>query len=165
MSEAHTAIRRYRGSRPIKALLPSVVEGCIGKRNAALARLMAHWVEIVGPEIGMRSMPVKMYVRDGAAVLTLEVQRGYAAVIQHMTPLIQERVGLFIGGMPVVGIKVSQSMVSGDAKEKPKPKTAIHRQSMQHHRAFTIAGIEDEGLRLALEVYGKCLLSQDAFNK
>lgn len=160
-------VPRYRGVRPLGSLLPRVVEGCIGKRNTLTARLMAHWVEIMGEDIGRHSTPLALQVREGKALLRLEADPGYATMIQHMTLQIQERIGLFLGGVPVVSVKVSQSANWKARWQQPSVQNVRknNRKENAGKAVVSAESIADEPLRQVLEEYGNRLLSHGVFNK
>ena len=85
--------------------------------------LQARWREIVGPEIGRRTEPVRLIrSRTGeAATLELRVAGAAALLIQHQTAEIMARVNLFLGDGAVGKLRIVQGPLQLTRPERPSP--------------------------------------------
>ncbi len=72
--------------------------------------LAAHWTEIVGKALAMRSEPgrlIRSKLKPGAT-LELRVEGPSSVLIQHQAPDILNRVNLFLGAGAVTGLRIVQ---------------------------------------------------------
>lgn len=107
------ATRRRSGLRAIAATLPKVTRPALGKRGLGTAGLATDWPQIVGAEIAARCHPRKLErPRRGAAhagLLTLRVDAGFALEVQHLEPLLIERINGYLGHAAVGRIRLIQT--------------------------------------------------------
>ncbi len=108
--------RRPRSAAPIADLVGKAVGDAFARQGFAAVEIVTHWEDIVGPELARRSEPVKLvWPRrddpDSVGNLQIRVEGAYALEIQHMQPLIIERVNRYFGWRCVGRIAIRQGPV------------------------------------------------------
>ncbi len=151
--------RRIHRFAPAAALIAAPVAAVGRRRGLGDGRLLAHWAEIAGSELGRLTRPVKLSRSRGGqgATLTLACEGAQAPVVQMRAPEILARVNTVMGPGAVGRIVLIQSaglaLPSGMA-EPPAPWTAAPRAApaeVTGKAADLVAGVADPGLRRALE--------------
>jgi hypothetical protein len=87
--------------------------------------IVSRWGEIVGERYAKVSSPESIRFPTGRksdGVLTLVVQGAHAPVMQHLSPLIIERVNRFFGYPAVAKVAFRQGSPLPEPKETPRPK-------------------------------------------
>jgi hypothetical protein len=141
-------------------------------RGFAVTRLLTHWAEIAGPDIAEIARPVKIgYARNGlGATLTLLTRGASAPVVQMRLPWLRERVNACYGYNAISRIVVTQTAPTGFAEGQadftPAPRGTVQRRVPRHDPAVcaraadVAAGVQDDGLRSALEILAQNVLSR-----
>ena len=86
--------------------------------------IVSRWGEIVGERYAKVSSPESIRFpagRKSGGVLTLVVQGAHAPLMQHLSPLIIERVNRFFGYPAVVKVAFRQGSPLPEPKETPRP--------------------------------------------
>jgi hypothetical protein len=167
-----TSQRGYRkGWETASTLLADRIRKAGESRGFAVAKLLTHWDQIVGPDLAAQTRPVKMgYARDGlGATLTVMAQGAVAPLVEMQKTRIRDRVNACYGYAAVTRIAITQTSAAGFAEgqapfahapAKPVPDPAVEA------RARESAGdVKDEGLRQALERLGTHILSRGKTNE
>lgn len=173
--EGKTGGTRRRGpSRPVS--LAQALSGCIApalrKQGFGEAEIVTDWTQIVGARLAAVSAPVRLVWppgagrRDGAragtqdaapATLCVRVEGAFAIELQHLAPLVMERVNARLGWRCVARLQLLQGPLPRPralARPAPAPDAA------DEARAATLAaGVEDMALREALTRLGARVLS------
>jgi hypothetical protein len=167
------AQRRGRGFSAMAGLIKTPVKTAGEKRGFAVMRLLTHWAEIVGPEIAGIATPVKVgYARDGfGATLTVLATGANAPMLQMQLPQIREKVNACYGYSAISRVVITQTAPVGfhegqaafDAGNSPArpPVTEAVRQAS----ASLASGVEDDGLRAALDQLAQHVLSRESASK
>ena len=111
------------------SLFPKTLSSCIEpltrpvlkSQGLAGSRLLSQWQEVVGEAMAARSYPAKLSFPRGKTTdgtLTIAVENGFATEIQHMMPIILERLATYYGYKAVSRIIISHSYAQ---TQKPKP--------------------------------------------
>lgn len=147
-----------RGMRALGAAVSRVAAPIVAKRGGGmLARLKAEWPEILGDRWAARSWPTALG-RDGA--LTLRIDSAAAALeLQHRTPLVIERINLFLGRAAVSRLKLVQGPLPlPPPPDPPAPRTlGPGAADMLDARLSDVAAPE---LRTALARLGRAVLAE-----
>lgn len=158
--------RRYR-PRALADLVNAAINPVIAKQGFGESDVILHWRDIVGPRLGDVSEPVRMQwpVRppgrspDAApepATLVVRIEGAFAIELQHVAPLVIERVNARLGWRCVGRISVRQGPVRRAApKRKPAPVDPEAARVAQE----AARDIADDGLRDALARLGAAALS------
>ncbi|MFW5641224.1 MAG: DUF721 domain-containing protein [Roseicyclus sp.] len=161
------APRRRRGFERASALLASHIRAPAEKRGFAETRLLTHWESIVGAEIAAMAVPLRIgYGRGFGGTLTLLTTGPNAPVLEMRATEIVERVNACYGYRAVARIQVTQSAPTGFAEGQvafraqrpgppPEPDPARLAAATEG-----LGGIEDEGLRAALEALARRVLAR-----
>jgi len=136
---------RATGPRALAAYVPDLVRTAFGRRGFVEAGILTGWPEIAGAAIARWSAPQRLsFPRKGGdgATLHVTVAGGYATELQHLAPVVIERVNRFFGYRAVARLALTQGAVAAPADAAPPggapgPPPAIE-------------NIEDEALRAAL---------------
>lgn len=147
-------------SRAFPRPLAEFVGPCLGdvfaRQGFAAGELVRRWPEIAGAEIAALAEPAKLQWprgergRDGAtepATLVLRVEGPAAIEIQHLAPIILERVNRFFGWRAVARLALRQAPLPHRRSRPARPRVDAER---ARELAAALTTVEDEGLRAAL---------------
>jgi hypothetical protein len=144
--------------RPLADLIGRCLGDVFARQGFASGELVTHWPEIVGAEIAAHAEPLKLqWPRGGAddapepATLVLRVEGPAAIEIQHLAPVILERVNRFLGWRAVGRVALRQAPLARRAARpaRPAPDAAAAARI-----AAGLGGIDDADLRAALARLG-----------
>jgi hypothetical protein len=148
-------------------LLKDQVRTAGESRGFAVARLLTHWAEIAGEDMARVTRPVKVgYGREGmGASLTLLTTGPMAPIVEMQKEKLREKVNAVYGYAAISRILLTQTAATGFAegqaefmaapKAKPAPDPALMAEA-----ARTVAPIQNESLRAALEALGQNILNR-----
>jgi len=152
MSKAVTSGERRRGgaARAVSAMLPEAGRAAFRRFGFVQSSVVSRWREIVGDRYAGVSAPESIRFPHGkrsGGVLTLVVEGAYAPTMQHVAPVITERVNRFFGYEAVARISFRQGSV---AKAIPRPAPPSLR-AIPAELGDSLREIADPGLRACLE--------------
>ena len=155
MADTRAGERRGRGPLAIAAVLDKVTRPLGRRRGLADARLMAEWAAVVGPQLAAESLPERLVRRrDGAGgTLTIRVDGPMALELQHLAPLVIERLNAYFGYRAIERIVLRQAPVPRPAGEPRRPAPAAS------HPAPGLERVTDPELRRALGALGRFVLA------
>jgi hypothetical protein len=143
----------------LRAFLKTSLGESFARQGFASAELVTCWTDIVGPEIGAHSEPMRIqWPReeahgDEAATLVLRVEGPAALEVQHLSAVIIERVNRFFGWQAVGRIALRQAPLSRRRKEAAPPLDA----EATARIAATLGEVRDDALRDALARLGAAI--------
>lgn len=159
--------RRMRGFEVASSLMRDRIRSAGESRGFAVTRLLTHWAEVAGEDIARVTRPVKIgYGRDGlGATLTLLVQGANATLVEMQKEKLREKVNAIYGYAAISRITLTQTapvgFAEGQAEFAPAPKAAPQADPQVTERAAeTVAPIQDEGFRAALEALAQNILTR-----
>jgi hypothetical protein len=104
--------------KAIAAQVPKVTKEALKRRGPAFATIVAEWGEIVGPALAGSCLPEKLSTPPrppkggtappSAGTLTIRVSGGAAMELQHLAPLLLERINRFAGFKAVERLRFVQ---------------------------------------------------------
>jgi hypothetical protein len=149
------------GPRPIGRTVPGIAEPVLGKRGLAFGSLITEWDTIVGPSLARQTQPEKLSFPRGKredATLSIRAMGAIALELQHLEPLILERINGFFGYKAVARLR----LIHAALPSPPPRRTRMRELSMSEEMkiAETTAAVEDPGLREALERLGRSMLAR-----
>lgn len=120
-------------------------------------RILTQWPAIVGAELSAYSVPQKLAFARGkeGGILHVLVAAARALEIQHMQPVILERIRTYLGTSAITGIRIAQAPMASFRKtpaRKPERKPV-----MDNDFCAVAARCNDEQLREALLSLGALL--------
>ena len=161
--------RRRASAKPLAEFLSDALDPLVARLGMSQATLVLDWAEIVGerlaavceparlrwPPRGPKSDPTKA---AEPATLMLRVAPGMGLEIQHLSPVLIERVNAHLGWRCVGKVALRAEPFSPKRKTQRKPSPVDPRARAEAERLSQ--GIEDEALRAALTRLGTAALSE-----
>ena len=161
--------RRSKGFRHTGALVSDRVKSATGSRGFSETRLLTHWAEIAGAETAAlcRPVEVKYSASQFGATLVLLTTGPHAPILTMQEETIRKRVNACYGYNAISRIRITQTAPIGfddgavafEPKERPLPKEPSPQ--AREAAAMQASGVQDEGLRAALERLGANIISKE----
>lgn len=129
------------------------------KYGIVQARLTSDWVNIVGTVLAQKALPTRIHFPKGQrdrGTLFLDVATGWALEIQHLEPVILEKIATYFGYRAVERIHITQRplpLKKEAAKTAEKPATLS--QNAQKTLRKTLENVTNPELKAALEKLGE----------
>ncbi|WP_341894983.1 DciA family protein [Ferrovibrio terrae] len=155
--------QRTNAPKALGLALGRLTRPIMKQRGVALAEIINHWAEIAGPLLTKETQPEKMVYASGAghaATLEIGVSPAFALELQHLSPLIIDKINGYFGFRAVEKLRLKQTPIR--RPESVKPAERIRRPLSADERAKLedlLAGVDDRELRQALENLGQSLFS------
>lgn len=114
---------RSNRARRMGELLPDVGSASFRRFGFVQSAIVSRWKEIVGEKYATVSAPESIRFPQGKreeGVLTLVVQGAHAPMMQHVVPVVIERVNRFFGYAAVAKVAIRQGEVAGPGKAAPR---------------------------------------------
>jgi hypothetical protein len=156
--------------RPLAELIDECLAPALAAQGFAASDIVVGWPEIVGDRLAARSEPVKMeWPRrpkhtgpdepSEPATLVVRCESAFALELQHMVPVLIERVNARYGWRCVGRILLRQGPVHRIARE-PRP-TELDPSAIDAARG-RVGSVEDAGLREALVRLGAGIIREES---
>jgi len=148
--------RRQGTARAVGQTLAGLTATAFGRRGFAAGDVVRHWPEIAGTLLARHTLPDRItYPRGQRTDGILHLQVGSAPVateVQHLSPLIIEKVNTYFGYGAVKGLHIYQRPLPPAAPTRPAPRplSAAERAALDAE----IAAVKDPELRQALANLG-----------
>lgn len=157
--------RRFGGPRLLSTMIERMTKPIFGKRGFAHATVVNQWPDIVGAELAALTAPEKIvFSRDGASggILHLRtVTGGLATEIQHLEPLIVERINQHFGYKAVIGLRMTQGpLPQRDEPVQPEPRQLSPEEEQQ--LSESLSNVDDPEIRDALARLGRSITARSA---
>ncbi|TCS62212.1 DUF721 domain-containing protein [Varunaivibrio sulfuroxidans] len=162
--------RPYRSNGP-KALAPSIdkiTRRLFGKRGFTEAAVLNDWPSVVGEDLARHCLPEKITYPDKSKIqgtLRLRVANGaFAVEMQHMEPVIIERINAFFGYRAVARLHLVQAPLP-QSSSPSRSVIKAQKQKKEPDRAPPVTGetahdldnVQDPELKAALEALGRAI--------
>lgn len=144
--------RHLYGPRPLAALLPGLVRTAFRHRSFAAAQVVADWEAIVGPAIAAVTVPRRL----AAGTLTIACAGPVALELQHLAPMLIERITAHLGRPVVRRLRLVHDATPRMAE--PPPPAA--RPADEAAAARAVAGLPEGPLRDALLALARSLAAR-----
>ena len=154
--------QRFRRSmgQPIAAALAPLLAKPAAKRGFREARLLAEWRTIVGDQLAGRTRPERLDKRGGSPTLRLLVGPGWAPEVQHMAPMIADRINRYFGQIMVERITLRQGPVA-PLTQRPTARAIEPRKGLsveaRERLDAACAKVEDQELAAILRRLGEAV--------
>jgi hypothetical protein len=153
------------GAVPVSDLATALLDPVLRKRAGMTVGLVQSWDEIVGARLSSATRPERiawprrMHEDDPfePATLIIACEGAMALRLQHETGEIIGRVNAFLGFQAIGRIKIVQKPVTFATRDVPRPPRPL-RPDENARLARTVAAVEDDGLRAALERLGRSVI-------
>jgi hypothetical protein len=156
-----------RRPRPLADFLDTCLGPSLAAQGFAASDIIVAWPEIVGERLASFTQPIKIEwkrrsanadpeQRPEPATLIVRVESAFALEMQHLTPVIIERVNAHYGWRCIGRMVLKQGPVRRLAPESPRPVTV----SDQDRRRIgsAVEPITEDGLRAALDRLGQAVI-------
>jgi|SRR5579875_2250474 hypothetical protein len=159
---------KYSWSRPLAEAVQSAIDPVVARQGFGQSGLILFWDDIAGERLAAISQPLKLQWpprgRDRtsghgetAATLVLQVESGFALELQHLAPVLIERVNAHFGWRCVSRILLKQGPLAGRAPSRPAARTPDKAAEMAAEKL--VGEVTDEPLRQALTRLGARVLA------
>jgi hypothetical protein len=149
--------RRYSlFPKTLAAVVEPLTRPLLKAQGLAGSRILTEWASIAGPELASHSLPEKLSFPPGkktGGTLTISVENGFATHMQHMQPLILERIASYFGYTAVSRLQISHSWQAPAAQEA----SPLTRKPLPPECVQMTEGIEDDELKAALQSLARTL--------
>lgn len=152
---------RRPGLRALATAVPRVTAAAGVRRGFARAQVISHWSEIVGVQLARHSLPERLIFPRGQrheGTLHIRIEGALALELQHLEPLVIERINGFFGFRAVARLALRQGPLP---RVRPRPKIVPPRRlsaAEENGLAARVAAVSDPDLRAALERLGRSIL-------
>ena len=159
----------YRGFKRTSQLLQERIRRASESRGFVQSRVLTHWAEIVGEDIAAIARPVEVsYGRQGfGATLTVLTTGAQAPMLEMQKEKLREKINAVYGYNAIARLRLTQTAATGFAEGQAQfdhgpaqPKRKNITPEIKAKAASAAAPVEDDGLRSALELLGKNILSK-----
>ncbi len=163
--------RKSSWSRPLADLVAGAMDPVLARQGFGQSNIILYWDDIVGERIASASQPLKLQwpprgknPNPGRAIepasLVIRVESGFALELQHLAPVIIDRVNAHLGWKCVGRLVLKQGPI-------------VHRETIKRHNLpirpadlaeaeKTVTNIGDSRLRAALTRLGARVLGNKA---
>lgn len=129
------------------------------KYGIVQARLTTDWTHIVGAVLAQKALPTRIQFPKGhrdRGTLFLDVSTGWALEIQHLEPVILEKISTYFGYRAVERIHITQRPLPlKPAAAKPAPVPPPLAEDAKEKLRQSIEQVTDPDLKAALEKLGE----------
>jgi hypothetical protein len=153
---------RARRMRAFSDLLPEVGGAAFRRFGFVQSSIVSRWREIVGVRYAAVSAPESIRFPPGkksGGVLTMVVEGAHAPMMQHVAPVIAERVNRFFGYEAVARVSFRQGIVRAEAAKPRKAPPSLR--PIPAELGESLRAVVDPELRACLESLARGLSSGD----
>ncbi len=160
---------RRRASKPrtLGQHIGKLTKQAFGQRGFASGTIIAQWSSVVGKDLAALSSPTRIIYPRGKrsrGTLYLRIASGSIAVeLQHMEPLLIQRINAYFGYRAVERIQLQQSPLTHYGENNASIYEPDHKQlSPQDEKDLNdaLTNVEDDDLHAALERLGQSILQR-----
>ncbi len=162
-----------RTGPPVSKQVQPLLKSLQAKFEAAddgSAKLKGRWAEIVGESLSKVCEPVRIIrARSTAAspkagALEVRVSGSFAAVVQHQSVILIDRVNLYLGGRIIDRLRIVQGPLSETPKKQPLSRPAPLNASEEVALQAMVADVGDEKLKKDLMRLGRAVMQRRKTN-
>ena len=173
MSEPRSGFRSERSMRrpnstrakALAELIGRTLGTTVARQGFSGADIILSWPEIAGERLATASQPIRLdwpRRRDPAgaaepAALVIRVESAFALELQHLAPLILERVNAFYGWRCVSRLVLKQGPVRSAAKRHLEARALTPEERARVDGS--VAGVDEAALKGALERLGRAVMA------
>ena len=145
------------GLQSIGLYIDQATRTLLGKRGFWNTDIIAHWEEIVGPELAQGIRPDKItYPKGKGGVVHVRVAGGaFAVTAEHKKRILLDRLNTFVGTQAFEDMKITQGADFRKKEETPRQKPQPPSVEQLARLENIVACVKDPQLRQALLEYGK----------
>ncbi len=148
-------------ARSVSEMVPDVGRVAFRRFGFVQSSIVSRWGEIVGAKYAGVTAPESIRFPHGKreqGTLNITVSRAYAPMIQHVEPVIIERVNRFFGYPAVCRIIMKQGEIASAAPKRPRPELV----AVPTELGDSLRTIADPELKAVLESLARGVATQAA---
>jgi hypothetical protein len=148
-------------ARRLGSLLPPEAKKALRKLGFAEAEIVTKWARIVGRRLGQQTSPIRLTYRQGqrrSGTLHIMVESGFALELQHIEPLLIERVNSYFGYAAVEKLAIQQGALPQSTASRTEQALPLSQQNQEAVESM-IGGTRDADLKSALQGLGQRILA------
>lgn len=160
MERKTTAVRIRRGPQRIGSGTAPVLRAAFRRNGFTRPEIVANWPLIVGPALARQTMPERLRAARGSTeggVLHVRVDGALGIELQHLEPLVIERINTFYGFHAVARLRLIQGPLPpppARPAERVRPLTGDEETAL----AAFLDSVGDARLKSALAALGRGVL-------
>ena len=165
MSETIKTKRSYK-TKSIADLAGAINNRAFRRYGFARSDILLHWNEIVGSVLARSSLPERLVLPKNeqqsdarAGVLHIRVDGSFAPEMQHLEPLVIDRINSYYGFKAVERLICHHGIIESEAPDK-KYQPPILSDSQKSELGLLLRDIKDDNLRKSLFAVGAELIAR-----
>ncbi len=154
--------RRGGGPRALASSLAATTKSIFGKRGFADGAILRDWAMIAGEHLAAHSQPEQITYSKGvdSGALHLRIDSGAMATeMQHLQPLLIERINGYFGFKAVDRVKIIQGPLP-ERDDKPAWSPRTLETGEESGLAESLIDVDDDDLRKALQTLGRAVIGR-----
>lgn len=161
---ARRNIRRGGGVRRAGSVAGKVLGPALRRQGFAQSEIISRWPEIVGAVLAACSVPERLAFPDrtnAEGTLHIRVDGAFAIELQHLEPLVIEKINRFYGYRAVARLRITQGPLPrrrGSARAAPRPLG----EDEEREIAEVVAGTRNSDLKQALVALGRAVTASES---
>ncbi len=156
--------RRGGAARQVGQQVGELTKRAFGRRGFSSGELIAEWPRVIGDSLSKLSAPERITYPKGkrtGGTLHLRVASGSIAVeLQHLEPVLLERINGYFGYKSVDRVKLSQAPLASEQPEKTTTKQPLGPEKLSEIAAI-LTDVDDDELRTSLEGLARAIMQRD----
>lgn len=151
--------RQASGPLGLAASLAKVTRAVFRRRGFTVAAVLTQWPVIVGEELARSSCPEKLSFPPGSAgegTLHVRAADAIALELQHLAPVVLERVNTYFGYRAVARLAITQGPLPERRAQGRRPPRALE-PGEERVLNDAVSGTADQGLKAALHGLGRAV--------
>lgn len=161
-TDSDTSTRKRR-TTALATLVTTATRPAFRRRGMADGAILRDWPKIVGPELARRSVPEMVRFpkgeRDGGTLHLRVESGGLATELQHLEPLVVERINGYFGYRAVARLRIHQGPLPAGPEIDSKPIRPLGEAESARVEAV-VASVADDDLRRALAGLGRAVATR-----
>jgi len=158
MPENRKGENRKGGMRPAASLLKKLVSPAFRRQGFSQADIITRWSTIVGPMLADHSLPERLRFNADGGILQITVNGAFALEMQHLQPVILERINGYFGYNAVTRLSFRQvpfSALGPARRPRPEPSAEALAEAQKEIAPETAPALADALARLGGHVLGE----------
>ena len=151
--------RQASGPLGLASSLARVTRAVFRRRGFTVAAVLTQWPLIVGDELARSSCPEKLSFPPGSAgegTLHVRAADAIALELQHLAPVVLERVNTYFGYRAVARLAITQGPLPKGRAPKRRPRRMLE-PGEEKVLENALSGTADQGLKAALHELGRAV--------
>ncbi|MDR6954570.1 hypothetical protein J2X65_003944 [Ancylobacter sp. 3268] len=154
--------------KPLADLIDATIAASCKQRGLASVEIVTRWADIIGDDLARRAQPIRLAwpsrpESQEPGVLHVRVEGGYAIELQHLAPVVIERVNRYFGWRCIGRLSLRQGPVPSPARpRRPREEPGAEECARAGARIGRFGTFEDPALGAALARLGALVARERA---